>query len=97
MTRATFEYLSLIGQGSNQRSLMLLTSRVRLAPCTLELRSNIGIIQDYLSRVCNRNKNVPLCQNKLFGRKMNFGQIGQVLTGLENFRSSWKISNDEYK
>ena len=35
MTGAKFEYLSLIGQGSNQQSLMLVTSHVRLALCTL--------------------------------------------------------------
>jgi hypothetical protein len=30
-------------------------------------------------------------------KSMNFGQFGEVLTGLDNFRSFWKISNDEYK
>ena len=32
---AKFEYSSLIGQGSNHRSLMLVTSHVRSARCTL--------------------------------------------------------------
>ena len=36
VTGAKFEYSSLIGQGSNYRSLMLVTSHVRLAFYTLE-------------------------------------------------------------
>ena len=35
MTGAQFEYLLLIGQGSNKQSLMLVTSHVRSALCTL--------------------------------------------------------------
>ena len=35
MTKAKFEYSLLIGQDSNRRSLMLLTSQVRSALCTL--------------------------------------------------------------
>ena len=35
MTGAKFEYESLIGQGSNERSLMLVTSHVRSVLCSL--------------------------------------------------------------
>ena len=45
MTGAKFEYSSLIGQGSNHRSLMLVTSHVRSALCTLNWIFAVKTIQ----------------------------------------------------
>ena len=68
---AKFEYSSLIGQGQKHRSLMLVTSHVRLAFCTLptirlqkveDLQNQLFIQNKYVRFLLFDSSKLPFCK-----------------------------------
>ena len=92
---AKFEYLSLISQGSNHWSLMLVTSHVRSALCTLHTWESFWFQKASETVYCapsfiNSCSISHIWEHKFYSLD-HFGRSGQVKAARENFFNFAKV------